>query len=383
VKERAEAEAAFDHVMREFPNTSWAAEALLAREKMQEESEASFWASAEIGFEHDDNVLLRGRGVGLPTEISGQSDQRGFWYVDVGTSTELAIGWNAGVILRYGGSEHHDLDDFDTHAPGGTLWLDRALGDDGDSLRLQYDLDAAIIDNDPFLLSHLVTASFFHAWDDWGHTIVAASATRNDYDYDRFAVPDGINAATACDGSPLPVPPAPPPTGPPCSPPGVEEKRETNRTGFGAGASIVQHLPVPFDIVVAKNGWLEGGYAYQRYWANGEEYDLQRHQVSLEAGLELPLSVMLRVGGRYARVLYDSPTIFPDPERVLAGRQYPLGNRKRRETETGVWVILERQLIESMVLSASYRRTRNRSNAEVFDYDRNVFGLSLKVSFGS
>ena len=93
----------------------------------------------------------------------------------------------------------------------------------------------------------------------------------------------------------------------------------------------------------------------------------------------MPFEVALRVGGRFAYVPYDNNSVFPDSP---VPRIYTLPSRQRREREVGIWVRAERELLEHVTLSAHFRRTRNFSNTEVFDYDRNVVGLSIRVALG-
>lgn len=375
-----EARRAFERVVRDHPGTPWADEAARALAELDGESDVDWWASVEVGLEVDDNALLRGRNVGLPAEISGQSDVRGFWFVDAGASLFEVGGFRTGGVLRYAGSEHDELERFDAHVPGATLWADRALGFGDASLRLQYDFDAAFIDfnegnRDPFVLSHLVAASLYKPWTGGHYTVLETAFGVDDYGYERFEVPDDTNPAT-----------------PVCEPGGVtfcgpllNERNATDRDGLGLGASVLHHLPVPLAVPGLDAPWLEGAYRYQRYWSEGSEYDHHRHQIELGIGVGLPLEVFLRVRGRYAYSDYDNRSVFPDPSDVAAtpvGERYFLDNDDREEHETGVRVSLERAFFERFVLTARYSRTRNRSNVDVFRYTRDLFGLSLRVGLG-
>ncbi len=370
--EQKRAKAAFERVKREFPDSEWAEAAERALSTLREESGITTWGSFELGFEYDDNALLRGRGVGRPEEVSGQSDERGYWYLDAGALFLDRADWSGGLTARYGGTENNELERFDTHAPGGSLWLDRALGDA--TLRLQYDFDAAWIDSDPFVLSHLVSLSLFEPWSSGGSTVLSVAVGVDDYRYDRVFVPDGALGQTTGD-------PCADPTRP-CSPFGVDEIDETDRDGTGLRFGLFHHEPLPFENDWFKKPWIEGEYRYSRYWSEGREYDHQRHQVEIGAGIELPLALMLSVAGRYAYVPYDHPSVFPDPSDVVVGRQYLLDSRDRREHETGVRVRIERAFGEHVVVSTRWSRTRNRSTADVFDYTRDLFGFSIRVGLG-
>lgn len=366
------AKAAFERVKRQFPDSEWARQADRALAAMREDSGIPTWASLELGFEHDDNALLRGRGVGRPEEVSGQSDERGYWYLDVGALLLDQRDWSGGLTLRYGGTENNELERFDTHAPGGSLWLDRALGTA--TLRAQYDFDAAWIDSDPFVLSHLVSLSLFEPWSSGGNTVFSVAVGVDDYRYDRRPVPDGPPGGGTGD-------PCADPTRP-CSPFGVDEVDETDRDGTGLRVGVIHHEPLPFENGWFKRPWIEGGYRYSRYWSEGREYDHQRHQVEIGAGIELPMALILRVAGHYAYVPHDHPTVFPDPSDVVIGQQYPLDSRNRREHETGIRIRLERAFAEHVLVSTRWSRTRNRSTADVFDYTRDLFGISVRIGLG-
>jgi len=368
-------------VVEGWSDTAWADQAARSIEALDDAARLPVWASLELGFEADDNALLRGRGVGRPGEISGKDDVRGYWYVDVGALWLRREAWSAGTMLRYGGSENNEFERFDTQAPGATLWLDRDLGWQESSLRIQYDFDVAWIDteritNDPFVVSHLFTASFYRPWSSGGLTTFGASVGLDDYMYkrDRLKVTD--------------VGDAPPPPGfcSPCSPDGVREIRDTNRDGFGPILSLIhrQALPDP-PLSGFTLPWVEGGYRYQFYVSEGHEYDHQRHQIELAAGIRLPLAIDLSVRGRYAYLPYANRSVFPDPSDVdglPVNTAYFLDASARREQETQVRVQLQRAFGEHVLVAARWSRTRNRSTADVFDYTRNVFGLSVRIGWG-
>jgi len=382
-EDQAQAKTAFERVIRDHPGTPWAHEAQRALDEMESAaSSVPWWVTAEIGLEVDDNALLRGRGVGVPGEVSGDGDLRGFWFFDAGASFIDVAGITGGATVRFAGSEHDDLEDFDTLAPGGTFWLDRPIGDEGASLRLQYDFDAPYIGNeDPFVISHLVGASLFKPWEGGAYTILGTSVGMDDYRYDRRAFDDpdlsGLGPGGLCA-----------PTASFCGP-ARNEADATDRDGVGVSASLLHHVPIDHPVELLGPAWIEGEYRYQRYWSEGSEYDHQRHQVQLGVGIQLPFEVGLRVSGRYAYAPYGNPTVFPDPKsRAIAENDgffqtvVDLGNKDRVEHETGVRISLERAIGEHVVLTTRYSRTRNRSNADVFDYDRNLFGVSLRVALG-
>lgn len=380
--ERDRASDAFRRVIEEHPGTSWSQEAARALEGIEGGAGTPWWLGAEIGFEHDDNALLRGTSVSLPSDIAGQSDQRAFWFVDVGATLFDLGETSGGAMLRYGGSEHHDLERFDAHAPGGTLWLDQDLGLAGMSLRLQYDfdvtwIDARSIESDPFVLSHLVGMSGYKPWEGGAYTVATTAVGVDDYRYERFDQSvEGTGVGLPCGG-----------TATFCGPAGLDENSATDRDGVGLRLSLLHHVPLPFEQEWFAAPWIEGEVRYQRYWSEGSEYDHHRAQIELGIGARLPFEIGLRVSGRYAYLPYDNASVFPDPSDVAVatgspGNQYFLSNNDREEHETGVRISLERAIGEHVVMTARYSRTRNRSNADVFDYARDLFGVSVRVALG-
>lgn len=173
-----------------------------------------------------------------------------------------------------------------------------------------------------------------------------------------------------------------------CGPPGLDEENATDRDGIGLRLSLVHHTPLPFDQEWFAAPWVEGELRYQRYWSEGSEYDHHRAQVELGIGAMLPFEIGLRVSGRYAYIPYDNASVFPDPSDVAdatgspTGTQYFLTNHDREEHETGFRISLERAIGEHVVLTTRYSRTRNHSNADVFKYVRDLFGVSIRVALG-
>lgn len=371
--DRSLARRSYEQVVEGYSGSTWADQAARAIAGLDAGEALPVWASLELGFEADDNALLRGRGVGRPGEISDESDTRGYWFVDVGTLWLKRSTWSSGASLRYAGSENHQFERFDTHAPGATLWLDRELGWQQSTLRLQYDADVAWIDatSDPFVVSHLFTASLFKPWQGGGATTLASGIGLDNFLYARRRLDvDDVGAPGVCG---------------PCSPNGVDEIEDTNRDGFGPIVSLVHRQPLPDPPIPGfVLPWIEGGYRYQFYVSQGREYDHQRHQLELAAGIRLPLAVDLSVRGRYAYVPYANRSVFPDPSDVPddANTAYFLDSSARREQETGVRVQLQRAFGEHVLVSARWSRTRNRSTADVFDYTRDLFGVSVRFGWG-
>jgi len=367
--ERARAKEAFDRVVREWPETAWAEEARRALDRLKSRDRIRRWGSVELGLEHDDNVLLRGRGVDLPSEISGQSDERLYWLGEGGALLLDRARWSGGVTLRYAGAAQREIDSFDSQAPGGTLWLDRRLGSDASGVRLQYDFDAVWIDEDPFLYAHRLAVSVDRSWGRAGRTRASVSVGFDEYRFDIDDIPDGIGQpGDPCPGG-IVV----------CGPPGLDEREARDRDGHDVNVALGHWMPLPWF-----GAWIEGELRYQRFQTQGREFDRQRHQVELAAGVELPWALRFTARGRYAYVPHDDPTTFPDPGGLPPGGGVQLGldAARRREQETFVQLRLERAFGPHVRVAADWSRTRNHSSSDVFDYDRNVLGISVRIVLG-
>lgn len=318
------------------------------------------WFQVTVGLEHDSNVILRGQDVSLPTSISDQRDERVMWRVAAGHEAFREAGSSGGIGLSYLGSAHRDLDEFDTHYPTVSLWLDRRLGESGAG-HLQYDLGQAWVDGKRFLLAHTVTPALSYEWAGGASTLFARGYWHDYHFRDPLDVPsfdDGSCPATTA-----------------CGPPGIDEGRERQRDGRGLSAGIAHGLPVaPFSAP------LQLGYAFHLYQAHGSEYDFRAHELSAAASLGLPGQVDLSLRGSYTYRPFAHASTFPDPDELVAGRTYALDGAKRRDNTWTLGIGLARELRPGHILSVRSRWIREHSSVEVYDHDRWIAGLYYTVS---
>lgn len=301
------------------------------------------WVNAQVGLEYDSNVVLKGNNVDIVfspdgNPISGKDDGRGYWAVDGGVELLRTENWSAGLLAGYTGTAHFDLNEFDTHYPTASGWVDRRLGDDS-TVRLRYDYGYAWVDYDGYLSGHTVTASLFHVWGEAGQTEVAASGYFFDFLYDNV---DPQNPAS-----------------PRCT--NVERDGEGIRAG-------VEHRYSP--------GWrgleLRAGYLFDRYDSDGCEYQYYAHQVS--AGFDVPvvLGVDLDAWASFTYRPYDDVSAFLGDDEGAA-------RHRDREWRTGV--SLERALTDWMSVLARYEYTDTGSNTDVYDFRRHIVGAYVRVGF--
>jgi hypothetical protein len=319
------------------------------------------------GFEYDDNVVLRGRSVVLPDEISGQHDVRGVWTVHGGYEFLRTPDWSAGAAITYYGSAHFDLDQFDQHYPVLSLWLDRRLAE-ATTLRLRYDTGYAWVDNDPFLFTHGLTGTVFHDWGREGSSRLFAGYYRSNYLYPEEAdVPDGPGGPlrTCLDRDDII-----------CGPAGLDESRERNRDGDGWLAGVEHTYRVG-----ALDTELIAGYLFDYFSARGREYSYTAHQIRAESRTALPWDLELRTLVSYTYAPYRNASTYPDPTRLFLNRQYFLSDDPRSDDIWYFRVELEKYWTEQLSTSVRYGYLNNHSNVAVFDYDREITGIYVTYRF--
>jgi tetratricopeptide (TPR) repeat protein len=351
------------------PGTSWAAEADRALSQIGEGGAPSRWAWVKAGFEYDDNVVLRGKGVTLPEEISGTHDVRGVWQGHAGIELLRSADWSAGVTATYYGSAHFDLDEFDEHYPVVGVWLDRRLAE-STVLRLRYDAGYAWVDYDPFLFSHAASATLFQEWGrEVGRSRAFARYYRDNYLFpDDEDVPDGPGRTVGRCLDPDDIV---------CSPPGIDESQARNRDGDGFLLGVEHDLPIR-----GLNTEVTFGYRYDHFGARGREYSYQGHELRLETLSLLPWDLQLRSLVSYTYKPYRHASTFPDPGSLFLNREYFLQNERRHDDVWAFQVELEKFWTDRFSTSVAYTYIKNHSNVAVFDYDREITGIYVTWRFG-
>ena len=379
-------------VIDKHPGTIWAEQAQVRLLEVRDTRPTRWWVEATTGIEYDDNVVLRGSGVTLdPSLISSQNDHRAVWSVEAGYELVHTRDWTLGVLGTYYGTAHDDLEDFNVQFPGVSLWADRRF-DGGDLARFQYDFGYAWLGgSEPFLAVQALTPNYYRNWGDAGVTRFLTVFERRNYFAASVDVADGRGSpGSLCSVSF------------PCGPPGINEESARNRDGWG--------LQVGFDDTLAIGGgfgtgepdpnpapgernarfFVRGGYRYHFYSARGSEYSYDGHEVNLGVRMLLPLEFALEVKGSYQFREYRNRSTFPDPEDLFAvrlpsgrirGLEYDLSGKDRSDDLAEIELILERPITKNLTLAARYVYYDDASNVDVFDYNREVFGLYATFRF--
>lgn len=376
LRERGEEERA-DAVLRgvvdRWAGTAWATEADRALRGGAGPERA--WITVGGGLEYDDNVVLLGREVVLPEQISDEGGVRGVWLASGGLDLGRWGDTRAGVLASYRGRAHADPDlrEFDSHFPTASLWVDQVLRRDT-VVRLRGDFGYAWVDGQPFLGTGGGRLSLLHGWSKRSTTELFGGGFVDDYLFSFVDVPDGPGAPGAPCGS---LPPA----FPVCGPPGLDERAARDRDGWAVQAGVAHALALSGRGLPGDPS-LRGGYTFTSFESDGRESSHRAHRFFLGAVFALPFAFALDLEGSYTRRVFRHPSTYPEQEVLVPGLQYPLGDDPRREDVFEGEVRLSRPLTDRVSATARYRYRDHRSTADVFDYDQHVVGLVLTVTLG-
>jgi hypothetical protein len=281
--------------------------------------------------------------------------------------------WSAGAFATLEGRQQVELDAFDSHFPTASLWVDRRLGDRW-SARLQGDFGYAWVGGEPYVQTWDGTLLLERDGRRLGRTALVARGGHADFFFRADDVPGGTGGpGTPCaPGVAL------------CGPPGLDESAERNRDGSGFEVGVAHSLSLPWRVPGSSAPILaSGGYRYLFYGARGSEYTHQGHELRAALGSPLALGVVADVGASIAWLPYRDPSTFPDPGTVVSGIEYALSSNPRSDRLWRVELLLERPLAPRVSVLARYLFERNDSNVAVYDTERQIFGVTLRVAIGN
>jgi tetratricopeptide (TPR) repeat protein len=363
-QDRERAEAALSRVVEEWPGTSWAAEAERLRGELAVGG-LRRWAQVRVGFEYDDNAVLQGAGAPLPEDISNAADWRGIWSGEAGAELFRTPRWSAGALLGYSGTAYVDITSFDSHYPVLALWLDRRL-DEATTLRGSIDGGYAWVDGGSFFTTGRTSLTLLRSWESRGTSELYGRFRIDEY----FVHSDDVASGPGEPGDDCPGIPT-------CGPPGLDERRERDRDGHSWLVGARHTIGVPRLRSTFRLGW-----EFERFAARGTEYSFRANSLIAGVFVALPWQLGLDASGVVTWRPFDHPSTFPDPPAPVFEVEYGLSGDDRDERYTGVGVSLARPLGRGLTASAGWRWERNRSNVDVFDYRRQVFGAYLTWGWG-
>jgi tetratricopeptide (TPR) repeat protein len=342
-KDRTRANASFDRVIALAPGSEWAKQAEAARKGLTAAPLAR-WGFLRVGAEWDSNVVLRGEGVDLDTDISNERDGRAVWVAHAGAELFRRGAWSGGVSGTYYGSAHFDLGNFDEHHPTLSPWIDYRI-DETTLFRLRYDVGYAWIDGDGFLFDQQLTPTLYKDWGDAGRSQFSARVARLDYEFPVQTPSPGA--------------------------PGAGDSDYRDRDGWGYGLTAQHAFPI------AKESELYLGASYLGYAADGREYDYQGAEIFFGGETTLPFEIRARAVAGVGWLPFAHRSSYQDPPGS--------GLYESDDRDDVAWrarLELERELGAGFSVLARYRYQNRWSNVDVFDYDRHVVGLYVTYSFG-
>lgn len=351
-----------------FHGTEWATQAAREMKRIASGEPRQVWLSLTAGFEHDSNVILRGRGLTLPGNISDEEDQRGVWGASLGAELVKTPKLTAGVMASYHGTTHVDLEDFNSQFPSLSVWAESPISE-GWLARARYDFGYAWFDGDPFVASNSWQISVFRDGA-LGGTEIFGRANVDEYFFESGDVTDD---GTPCLANEL------------CGPPGLDESDLRDRDGWGASGGVSHTLPLPTRALPVDEAALVGGYRYAHFDADGRDYTYDSHKASLALTAALPYQVALDAGGSFDYKPYRNASSFPDPAAASAsapGAPYVLSTRSRRDRIWEANARVARPVTDAVSVAARWRYTDHDSNTDVFDFDRHVLGVYVTVGLG-
>ena len=357
-----EAAAEFERAIATAPDSAWADKARAAGSRVGARGPKRSWLQLAVGAEYDSNIVLKGEDVSMPTNAGPRTDPRMVYSVDIGQEVMRSARWEAGVLASFVGSLESKADEFDLAVPSVGGWFDFLI-DEQTTLRTRYDFAYKWASGSSFVSGNTLDSTLYYD-STAGRTELSVLAFQLDYRYQRPDVTDADPATGTCEVAL-------------CGPTGLSEKSERDRDGNGLRVGIAHVLPVGG----SRDLLLSGGYNYHRYFARGDDYSYQGHEV--HAGLEafLPYDLRLTSDASFMWKPFSHPSSYPDPDHPVRGVEYKLDSSDRSDSVSRFSLAIEKKISDRARIGARYSIIDNHSNTDVFDYRRQVFGAYLTVRF--
>ncbi len=297
--------------------------------------------SFQVSEQYDDNVVLLPLGTqpSPETGISRKDDYLTTLYARGAFRVVQTDAWSIGTSYAFYQSFHRTLSGFDveSHSPSG--YVQHRMG--RVFARIQYEYGYVKVGRAPFLIANGVQPTVTIVEGENLFTQLRFQYQNKDFQHGRFpsnSARDGKNWLA-----------------------GVAQY-----LFFGNGDGNVR-LGYTFD--TDRTGGGRPSFAVPGVQTNA---DWAYHGHRLFAGLELPalLTIKPSVAFDYYWQQYDNPSSFA-----------PNGMTRRKDEILFVAAALRRELGEVFTLSFEYNYTRDQSNLAVFDYARNLLGVTLAAQF--
>jgi Tfp pilus assembly protein PilF len=354
--DRGQAREAMERVVATDPSGRWGTAARTRLDQWAFSRGRNYWAEVTVGYESDSNVVLRGQGVDLPSDITDQADWRTVWNANAGYEFVNTPDWGLGAGLNYTGTQQHVLTDFSYDYIVGTAWVDRRITEKL-AAHMQGDYAYGWVDANSWVSEVGAVPALDYTWATNNYTRFFGRFYWSNY----YFTPDG-DASWNQEGSE--------PFDPDASEARLLQSQTQvyrNRDGRGEQAGLEQGLPL-----MAINTQLTGAALYTRYHAQGSEYSFRGTGAWLSSETLLPWRLTLRLLGAFTYRGYLNPTSFETTP--------PPNSDKRRDQIGDAEVSIERPIYWDWLLaSARWHYTHADSTVDVFDYDRIIYGAYFTI----
>lgn len=315
----------FENTITLAPDTELARKAKEYLRTIQQKGALKPWdLNISGGLQYDSNVVLDSGENPLPKGISGKSDWRAVLYLQGRyrivpfDQAEISAGYSFYQSLHFSLSSFNVTDNL----------LDLSA-----SYRISpiidvkgiYSFDYALVGGDPYVhaytLSPVITIS-----EGKGYSTVLQYQYRNSHFMNTDHLEDN-----------------------------------SDRTGSNNLISITQHIPLSSAVV------LKLGYGYDKDTTREAFWNYKGNKGTAELQATFPYSIYADLYVEYYRKKYEE--------------EYPGTDEERDDKVTTLTLTLTKTLSKMFSVTLGQTYVRNKSNIDVFDYDRAITGLFLNVRF--
>lgn len=283
--------------------------------------------NASLSYQYDDNVVLEPDETTSATRVSNEGDSRAVIFVDGEYRFIQKLPWLMGVRYSFYQSIHSRLHDYDLQNHQGTLFgsYQGRCGNIPYLFQLDYKYSNSLLNEKRYLESHGLTATLNLQWN-------SNLLTQIQY---RFQDKDFHYSIT---------------------------HHSANRDGINNLVGITQYL-----FLFRNRGFLKVGYFYDNDSTGGSNWDYDGYRAL--AGLRFPFlcKTIVDMDFNYYQQEYDNHDYF--------------FNHSRRDEEYTYNFSLYRNICKHFDAVFRYTRVDNGSNINFYDYDRNIYSLTLSLRF--
>jgi len=290
----------------------------------QKEIKAKDWAlSLTAGGQYDSNVILDSGAGPLPEGISRKSDWRAILFIEGKFTPRLTEQITLGPTYSFYQSLQAELTDFNVqqHLPG--FLFDISLSKNV-LLKASYFYEYTKVGNEEYVSAHSISP------------VLTVSEGRNFFTVLRYQYQD----KDFKDSDMFP--------------------NNSERDGFNNLAGISQYIPLSPVCLLGLHYAYDYDSAAEKYWSysgNAGHIDLR---------FDLGKSWKLDLYGQYYRKDYKA--------------DYPGTSATRKDKMTTFYANLTKTLASRFDITAGWMYVNNNSNIDIFEYDRNIATLTLRVS---